>query len=308
MGSIDNLSTSSNEHQNSENPLVSIIVITYNSAEYVLETLDSAKAQTYNNIELIISDDCSTDDTVLICKEWIQKNTYRFVRTELVVSVKNTGISANCNRGVNAAHGEWIKLVAGDDALLSNCITDNVSFISNQLDVRILFSGVRIIGSKNLAFDSSSKALNLFSKSAKKQFKQLVVSNKVFTTSSFIRKVVIKELNGFDERIKNMEDYPFWIKATKAGYRLYFMPIDTVQYRVHNESINQSFSVAKLYDEVNKTFYLYQLPNISLTNFLSMWHIYLSLKSIGNHKYKFLKLLSPKWYLLKVLRICADKI
>ena len=53
-----------------ECPLVSIVVITYNSAEYVLETLESAKAQTYQNIELIVSDDCSADNTVETCSRW----------------------------------------------------------------------------------------------------------------------------------------------------------------------------------------------------------------------------------------------
>ena len=55
-------------------PLVSIIVITYNSAKYVLETLESAKNQTYQNIELIISDDCSIDNTVDICTRWLNEN------------------------------------------------------------------------------------------------------------------------------------------------------------------------------------------------------------------------------------------
>jgi alpha-1,3-rhamnosyltransferase len=54
-----------------QKPLVSVVIITYNSSKYVLETLESAKAQTYQNIELIVSDDCSTDDTVEKCREWI---------------------------------------------------------------------------------------------------------------------------------------------------------------------------------------------------------------------------------------------
>ena len=52
-------------------PLVSVPVITYNSAKFVLETLESIKAQTYQNIELVISDDCSTDNTVQICRDWV---------------------------------------------------------------------------------------------------------------------------------------------------------------------------------------------------------------------------------------------
>ena len=58
------------------NPLVSINVITYNSSKFVLETLESAKAQTYQNIELIVSDDCSTDNTVEICNLILIKQRY----------------------------------------------------------------------------------------------------------------------------------------------------------------------------------------------------------------------------------------
>ena len=51
--------------------LVSVVVITYNSEKYILETLESIKTQSYKNLELIISDDCSKDDTVMICRDWL---------------------------------------------------------------------------------------------------------------------------------------------------------------------------------------------------------------------------------------------
>lgn len=89
-----------------ENPLVSIIVITYNSAKYVLETLESARAQTYQNIELIISDDGSQDDTIVICENWFLENRDRFYDTQLITVEHNSGIPANCIRGVRALHGE----------------------------------------------------------------------------------------------------------------------------------------------------------------------------------------------------------
>lgn len=64
--------------------LVSICVLTYNSSEYIIETLDSIKNQNYQNIELIISDDCSFDNTVILCTQWINLNRDRFVRVELI--------------------------------------------------------------------------------------------------------------------------------------------------------------------------------------------------------------------------------
>ncbi len=296
-----NTNTDSASKPNSEEPLVSIIVITYNSAKYVIETLESARAQTCKNIELIVSDDCSTDDTINICTEWLNGNKKRFVRTELITVERNTGISANCNRGIKASVGVWIKLIAGDDILLRNCISDNIQFIQQNPGVDLLFSEIETFGDRadNHQELKDHKTPDFFYKTAKQQFNQLVVKNRVFAPSSFIKLALIKEIGGFDERIKNLEDRPFWIKATKAGYKLFYMPIPTVGYRVHSGSIYNSHS-DKLHNEKINLFYLYQLPNISFKNFLNIWHIYLSLHTFKNKNYKILKLLSPIWYSQKV--------
>ena len=118
-------------------PLASIVVVTFNSAAYVLETLESAKHQTYRNIELIISDDSSTDNTIGICKKWLLNNKNRFVRTKLITVEKNTGVAANCNRGIANSTSDWIKFSAGDDLLLPNCIQDNMDFVINNPDVKV---------------------------------------------------------------------------------------------------------------------------------------------------------------------------
>ena len=61
-------------------PLISVVVLTYNSSLYITETLNSIKDQTYDNIELIITDDCSTDSTLIICEDWINLNKSRFCK------------------------------------------------------------------------------------------------------------------------------------------------------------------------------------------------------------------------------------
>lgn len=66
----------------------------------MLETLESGKAQTYHNIKLIVSDDCSTNNTVQICRDWIEKNKDYFIKTELVIANKNIGVPVNCNKGI----------------------------------------------------------------------------------------------------------------------------------------------------------------------------------------------------------------
>ena len=100
-------------------PLISVIVITYNSSSTILETLDSIKRQTYSNIELVVSDDCSKDDTVKKAQNWILDNNINGI---VVTTKKNAGIPANVNKGIKAAKGTLVKIIAGDDILYDYAI------------------------------------------------------------------------------------------------------------------------------------------------------------------------------------------
>lgn len=226
-------------------PLVSIVVITYNSSKYVLETLDSIKEQTYENIELIISDDYSLDDTVIICEKWIKENKDRFVRTKLITVKKNTGIPSNCNRGVNISNGEWIKLIAGDDLLFDKCIADNIEFI-NQTD------NCYIVHSDFISFEGTFD-INNFKKNQKEWRNLSFLDNKISQKKQndllhyicsisaptvIINKSAILNVNGFDEDIFLMEDMPMWLRLSNAGYKFHHMPKTTIGYRNHAESVS----------------------------------------------------------------------
>ena len=118
-----------NKHISTDNNmLVTVIVITYNSAKYVLETLESVYRQSYNNIELIVSDDCSKDNTVSICQQWVDTNRNRFISAKVIQTENNSGICGNYNFALKNANGNWIKYIAGDDILEDNCIE---RFVSN---------------------------------------------------------------------------------------------------------------------------------------------------------------------------------
>lgn len=228
--------------------LVSVIVVTYNAHSFIIETLESVKAQTYKNIELIVSDDGSLDSTLLIAKNWLSVNSDRFVRTEIVSVIKNTGVSANCNRGILAAKSDWIKFIAGDDILLPNCIQDNVAFVMRNEKASVVFSQVELY-KNNFLRDSfvtiipqgypSNIMDPLFT--ALDQFKRLLVSDRInFTPSYFFNKQVVLSVGGYDEQNKQIEDYPMWLKLTQAGNKLFFFEKPTVGYRQHDKAINNN--------------------------------------------------------------------
>jgi glycosyltransferase involved in cell wall biosynthesis len=218
------------------NPLVSIIVITYNSAKYVLETLESAKVQTYQNIELIISDDASQDDTVHICKGWLDKNMGRFVRTELVTIEQNSGTPANCNRGVKAAKGEWVKLIAGDDVLDRNYLFYSLKFISN-LKINLI-AGAIYVFEKNLDDKEFYWPKFNFPQSLNKQKRMQLIDGLLLAPSVMIRKNELVNVGGFDERFTILEDDPMWIKLFEKNNKCYYTSSSIVYYRQHLESAN----------------------------------------------------------------------
>lgn len=227
---------------------VSIIVVTYNSSKYVEETLESISSQTWPELELIITDDFSTDNTVELCREWLQHNQQRFVRTEMITVEKNTGISANCNRGLKASKGYWIHFCAGDDILLPDCIELNMKYIAENPDARVVFSQVKVYQD---SFDEHNYRRtipdtyphNLMSTkySAEEQYRILLLSDRItYTPSYFFNKHAIHEVGGYDERNKLVEDYPMWLRLTKAGYKLHYFHSPTAGYRIHSGATNNT--------------------------------------------------------------------
>jgi len=221
-----------------EQPLISIAVITYNSSKYVLETLESAKSQTYQNIELIISDDCSTDETVNICKHWIEKNRSRFVRVELITADQNTGIAANCNRALRLMNGEWIKIIAGDDILFSRAIESHVEFV-----LRKEREGAAIVVSSVQFFkDTIENKLYVwpkfkFSNNLREQLRRQLVGSFIPAAGVFInRKILVNKFGGFNEKYPMFEDDPLWILFLTNGYRFHFNDEVLTGYRVHDDS------------------------------------------------------------------------
>lgn len=238
-----------------QNPLVSIVIVTYNSAKYVLETLESAKCQIYQNIELIITDDHSTDQTLEICQKWITENKKRFVRTQLVTSEKNTGISPNCNRGFQLVQGEWVKSIAGDDILNPDCINTFLKYAESNPKASFIFSDMEIFGDDE-CFEKRefvrawlNRSLRIFEKvtTSEYQHRQILISNTVSAPSMFINSKSFQDLGGFDEDIKLTEDRPLWLNATKKGYKILAIREKLVRYRVNGTSVQtgERYKIAK---------------------------------------------------------------
>lgn len=224
-------------------PLVSVVVITYYSAAYVLETLDSIYAQTYPHIELIISDDASQDQTTSLCKKWIDEHRSRFVNVRLVTTQKNTGTAGNCNRGIAQSTGEWIKIIAGDDCLEPNVIETYIAFINENPNVKCVYANVNIydnifqerylLPQKQL----NNLRINQADCSAKEQFELLLRSNPVWASTIMTRKDVLLQIGLFNEKYAIFEDRPMLLELTRNGHQIHYLDIVGAKYRRHTESV-----------------------------------------------------------------------
>lgn len=245
-------------------PLVSVAVMTYNSSKYVLETLDSIKDQTYQNIELIISDDASTDDTIAICNKWLDKYRSRFANVKVLVPPHNTGQSGNYNRAFRACTGEWIKEIDGDDLLLPNCLTDLMQFVGENPEAKYVFGKMCCFGKdyeRNLMFEKIFD-YSFFSLSIDEQLNRLTMSgNCIPSPCSFYKRQYILDLRyENDERIPNIEDWPKWIRLLKLGVRFYYMEKNIVNYRVGSGVSTESLKSPQYKSNDHLIMVYYQLP------------------------------------------------
>ncbi len=106
-------------------PLVSIITPSYNSAKFIAETIDSVRAQTFKNWELIIVDDCSTDGSVEIIKKYQKQDK----RIRLEVLLVNSGPAVARNRGIELAQGRYIAFIDSDDRWLPEKLEKQIAFM-----------------------------------------------------------------------------------------------------------------------------------------------------------------------------------
>lgn len=225
-----------------QNEIVSVAVISYNAEHTIEETLDSILNQDYGarNIELIVSDDASRDNTVAVTKAWLARNGHSFHKVELISNKLNGGVSRNCNIAWKASTSEWIKSIAADDILLPDCLSLNLGFVADRDECNVVFSKMRWFGSvERVTPDPSQVAV--FELSALQQYKSMRFGSCNFAPTAFIRRTALESVGYADERFRNIEDLPLWLKLTKSGYRLCFFDRVTVHYRVSN-SISKSSS------------------------------------------------------------------
>lgn len=210
-----------------DNAEVSICIPVYNAEKYIKETIESILSQSFENFELIIFDNNSTDNTVNIIKTFNDK------RIKLYKNDINLGMVKNWNECVKKINGKYIHFVCSDDILYKDCIKEKINLIKQHSDVVMVVSNTDIINSdgRKIFTRKFCKKTKILSgeKIAKKSFR---TRNLFGEPSNVLFKNLTKEKIGyFNEKLSYTPDWEYWLRLTKHG-NVAFIAKALTKYRV----------------------------------------------------------------------------
>lgn len=218
------------------NPLVTMIVLCYNQARFVVETLESVKAQTYKNTELIVIDDCSTDDSVAVIERWLTENE---IRCTFIPHKTNQGICKSLNEALRLTTGKYISMIAGDDIWLPDKIERQVAIMESQPEsVGVLYSDAFTIDENGQPLANMYIAAHHFGHEVPppSNFNALLDGNFIPGMATLIRRSCYNTVGVYDEDMPT-EDWDMWLRIARH-YPYFYSPGPTAKYRVHRDSFS----------------------------------------------------------------------
>lgn len=206
-------------------PKVSIVIPVYNLAKFLAETLDSVIKSTFNEIEIIIVDDGSVDDSAKIALQFMKNNP----EIVTVINQENSGPAKARNQGIKKAIGKYILPLDGDDLIGPTYIENAVKILDENPEVKVVYSEAEKFGDKK-----GQWKLKPFS------LRSLALDNMIFV-SAFFRKKDWESVGGYDERMTwGWEDWEFWINLLKSGGEVVKLPETEFYYRIRENSRRKS--------------------------------------------------------------------
>lgn len=214
-------------------PLVSILIPTFNGAKYIGQALDSALAQTYPNIEIIVHDDASTDNTPGVLAQY-HDHRLRVIRTE-----DNHGMIGGWNYIVDQARGEYLKFLASDDLLEPDCVQKLVMAALSHPSAVLITCQRKFIdeeGSvvKKMGFSSESEIVNGLEHA--KWILTTLRENKIGEPTAVVYpRALVKQAGEYDSKFSQFADFEYWIRLLQFGDLVYVhQPL--CSFRVHRGS------------------------------------------------------------------------
>ena len=207
-----------------KNPRVSVIIPTYNCAAMLRQALESVRRQTVQELEVIVVDDGSTDQTPEVIREFGSWVTY--LRQE------NQGVAAARNTGIRLSSAPYIALLDSDDLWLPNKLERQLAFLRSHPQVGLVYTRMWSYSVSNPA------KRRLDPQKVAQTFKQLLNGPNTVTSSTVvIRRECLDTVGLFNPQLRAVEDHELWLRIVRR-FPIAFMDEVTAEYRRHDNSIN----------------------------------------------------------------------
>jgi glycosyltransferase involved in cell wall biosynthesis len=209
-------------------PLVSVVMTSYQYDRYIAEAIDSVLNQTMCDLELIIVDDGSTDQSHQIIQSYAKKDH----RVKPVLGTVNRGIGHTMNTGIEMATGEFIAFISSDDRWLPDKLEIQLKILENNKDLVVWTEGTIIDAQGKPTGTTFSQVHNTEQrKKSGNIFKELLKGNMIFGSSRILRRSNVQEIR-WNEDLKYLCDYQFAVDLAWR-YDYYFIQEPLSQYRIH---------------------------------------------------------------------------
>lgn len=213
-------------------PLVSVAIITYNQKKYLKECIESILIQDYSNVEIIVADDCSTDGTQEMLKEYEKKYKNKFI---LKLSEFNQGITKNSNLAHFACNGDYIAWMGGDDLMLPGKIRRQIEYMESNPDCTICYHNLDVFQSE------TNETLYYFNQKIKYEgdVKTVIKYGTFNGACSNIIRANKAPKNGFNETVLIASDWLYWVETLENGGTINYIDEILGRYRRHNNNITK---------------------------------------------------------------------
>lgn len=230
-------------------PLVSIVIPVYNGSNYMAEAIDSALAQTYDNLEIIVVNDGSKDEgkSEKIARSYGNKIRY--------IPKENGGSSSALNEGIKNMRGQWFSWLSHDDLYHKDKVQKQVEYLNSLLDSgieetklwkNVLFTACDYINGEGKCIKKSKfendKALS--DKIAKLSGNEYLICEPTkynfYGCGCLVNKKAFEEVGGFDETLRLINDLDMWYRLYAGDFKLHYMPEALTIGRIHKGQISRS--------------------------------------------------------------------
>lgn len=204
------------------NKLVSVVIPVYNGGKYINAALDSVLNQTYKNLEVILINDCSTDDTAQVLNKYIDP------RIKILKNDVNLGISRTLNKGVSFANGHYIARMDSDDICMPTRIQQQVDFMEKNPDIEVCGTFIETFGIDN--------RISIYPVTSKEIKINLMFGCSMAHPTIMFKRTIIENYTYCED--SKVEDYKLWVELVKKGVNFHNIPLPLLKYRIHPNSLS----------------------------------------------------------------------